>query len=147
MLPAWVASKITVANDEDELYRRMNADDFDPYQEAVVYARDAGRVPATSSGDAGVEGRATGYLKVAVNAPEPALLVVSEAYHWNWIALVNGAEVTPVVVDGALLGVPLPPGQSAVELSYRPSDLYAGALIAGATLAATIALLAWSRRR
>ncbi len=66
LLPAWVASKITFANGEDELYRRMNADDFDPYREAVVYARDAGRIPATSSGDAGVEGRATGYLKVAV---------------------------------------------------------------------------------
>jgi uncharacterized membrane protein YfhO len=67
--------------------------------------------------------------------------MVSEAYHWNWVARVNGTEVRPVEADGALLGVPIPAGNSSVELSYRPMDLYIGAALSGITLVAILAIV------
>ena len=54
-------------------------------------------------------------------------MVVSEAWHWNWVAQVDGAEVKPILADGALIGVPLSAGNHTVELSYRPLDVWVGA--------------------
>jgi hypothetical protein len=112
----------------------MRTDDFDPFATAFILDRPPLPQLSAGGGSAAVEGKANGYIKVAANADAPALLVLSEAYHWNWIALVNGRETKPIVVNGALLGVAVPAGASTVELSYRPIDLYAGAAISGATL-------------
>ena len=142
--PAWVATTTTYVQTEDELYARMNADSYKPMNEAILYARDHLAIPATTQGSAGMEGKAIGYMKIAATATTPALLVVSEAYHWNWTAVVNGQEVKPILVDGALLAVPIPAGDSTVELSYRPLDLYIGAGITVATLIALGVLVVMS---
>jgi len=49
--------------------------------------------------------------------------------------------VRPIITDGALLGVPIPAGDSSIELSYRPTDLYIGAALSGLTLLLLIGLL------
>jgi len=86
-------------------------------------------------------------MKIAANVSTPSVLVVSEAYHWNWVARVNGTEVKPIVADTALLGVPIPAGASSIELSYRPLDLYIGAGISLITFALMNVLLFVSARR
>ena len=58
----------------------------------------------------------------------------------NWKATVNGAPSPIVRVDGALIGVPIPAGESAIELSYRPDDLYVGLALC---LATWVALCVW----
>jgi hypothetical protein len=145
--PTWVVTTVTSVQNEDALYQRLNADDYDPSAEAVIYARDQSGVPSGAPGNAGLEGKATGYMKIAAYASAPSLLVVSEAYHWNWVARVNGTEVRPVITDGALLGVPIPAGNSSVELSYRPTDLYVGAALSSITLLILLGLLAFVRER
>lgn len=137
--PAWVVTTTTVVQNEDALYKRLNADDFDPMAEAVVYARDQAADSEAVHSTAGLEGKSNGYMKIAASASAPALLMVSEAYHWNWVALVNGREVKPIIADGALLGIPIPAGNSAIELSYRPLDLYVGAVISASTLCGALA--------
>jgi uncharacterized membrane protein YfhO len=94
-----------------------------------------------------MEGKATGYMKIAATASAPALLVVSEAYHWNWVAVVNGQDVKTLQADGALLAVPIPAGNSTIEFSYRPTDLYFGAGISMLTLLVLIVLLVMSSAR
>ena len=145
--PTWVVTSVTFAANADDLYARLNANDYNPMAEAVVYTRDQSRVPASSPGNAGLAGKATGYMKIAAYASGPALLVVSEAYHWNWIAQVNGVEVKPLEVDGALLGIPIPKGQSNIELSYRPTDLYIGATLSALTLLCLTCWWIWGRSR
>ena len=145
--PTWVVTSVTYVQNEDALYQRLNADDYDPLGEAVIYTRDQAAIPTAAPGNAGLEGKATGYMKIAAYAAAPSLLVVSEAYHWNWVARVNGNEVRPIIADGALLGVPIPAGNSSVELSYRPIDLYAGAALSALTLLVMIGLLAIPRHR
>ena len=144
--PTWVVTSVTTVNSIDDLYQRLNAADYDPTSEAVIYSRDRASVPGASPGNAGLEGKATGYMKIAAFTSGPSLLVVSEAYHWNWIALVNGNAVKPVMTDGALLGIPLPAGNSSIELSYRPTDLIAGAAISVVTLLVILGLLVLSSR-
>jgi uncharacterized membrane protein YfhO len=66
---------------------------------------------------------------------------VSQAYHRNWVALVNGREVAPLPIYGALLGVPIPAGPVSVELSYRPTDFYIGLAISATTALAIVLLI------
>ena len=133
-LRAWVAPRVAVVPGVDALYARLATPGFDPFGEALVTEPVASAAPAR--GVAAVEGTATGYFKVRASSDAPTLLVVSEALLWNWKATVNGAPAPIVRVDGALIGVPIPSGESAVELSYRPDDLYIGLALCVATLAA-----------
>ena len=143
---AWVAPMVQTAANDDEVYAQLSADGFDPFRQAVIYQRDANQVgPATNSStkaNAGVEGQAIGYMKVAAYSDAPALLVVSRAFYPNWIAQVNGISVIPIVADGALIGVPIPAGNSTIEISYRPLDLYIGGAMTLAT--AVVFMLVWA---
>lgn len=133
----WVPQNVRAVADDDALYSRLASADFAPFDEALVL----GGADMAASGAAGLEGAAPGYRKIAAWASAPTVLVVSEAYHWNWIAQVNGVETRPVRVNGAMLGVPLAAGASSVELSYRPIDLWVGIGVAGiAALVAAVAL-------
>ena len=126
---AWIPRRITHAPSADAMYDRMRAPGFDPFAEAIIINAADALLARGAGGNAAVEGKSAGYIKAAASADGPALLVVSQAYHWNWVALVNGREVAPVAVNGALLGVPIPAGQVSVEFSYRPVDLYVGAAL------------------
>ncbi len=130
---AWIPKQITSTPSEAAMYDRMRAPGFDPFAEAIVIRASDELLGRGANGSAAIEGKSPGYIKVAVNADAPALLIVSQAYHWNWVALVDGREVVPVAVNGALLGAPVPAGALSVEFSYRPRDLYAGAAISGLT--------------
>ena len=147
---AWLSPHARYANDEDELYGMLNAPDFDPFSDVVILVQDQAPSAAPSRtetnsaqlhGQIGVEGSAIGYFKIAAFTEAPTMLVISRAYHPNWVALVNGSEVTPIRVDGALIGVPLPAGNSGIELSYRPTDLYVGVAISAITLVIAIAII------
>jgi hypothetical protein len=133
----WIAKEVRLG-EGDAVFDAMRSDGFDPFVTAFIAYQQPLPIIAGGSGSAAIEGKAQGYMKIAANADAPALLVVSQAYHWNWVALVNGVEVKPIVVNTALLGVPIPAGPSAIELSYRPTDLYVGA---GITLLTTMMMI------
>ena len=143
---AWVAPRVSALPGVDALYARLAQQGFDPFGEALVTEPVAGAGPAR--GAAAVEGVATGYYKVRASSDAPTLLVVSEALLRNWKATVNGAPAAIVRVDGALIGVPIPAGESVLELSYRPDDLFAGLALC---LATVVAMCGWrlvlARRR
>ncbi|MDW8350404.1 MAG: YfhO family protein [Anaerolineae bacterium] len=152
---AWIPQQITGVSSEAEMYRRMRAPGFDPFAEVIlIHPPDEWRSRG-ANGSAAIEGKSPGYIKVAVNTNAPSLLVVSEAYHWNWVALVNGREIQTIAVNGALLGAFIPGGAFSVEFSYRPLDLYIGAVIsaitalvaAGMVVASPRAIKAGLRRR
>jgi Bacterial membrane protein YfhO len=66
---------------------------------------------------------------VEVQATSQALLVVRDAWSPGWSARVNGVETEVRRVDGALIGVGVPPGPSRVELTYVTPGLRLGLLI------------------
>ncbi|MEM7145797.1 MAG: hypothetical protein AAF591_11735 [Verrucomicrobiota bacterium] len=63
----------------------------------------------------------------------PGVLVVSDAYHRDWRATVNGVEAEVLRVNAAFRGVYVPEaGEYAVRMWYRPRTWRASLLMAGA---------------
>jgi hypothetical protein len=138
---AWIPRRLVPVRAEDDLYAYMRRPEFDPFVEAIVIDPPKELLDRSASGNAAVEGKSPGYIKVAAYAERPALLALSQAYHRNWVALVNGREVAPLPIYGALLGVPIPAGPVSVELSYRPTDFYIGLAISATTALAIVLLI------
>lgn len=88
-------------------------------------------------------------VRAEVTGTASSLLVVSQNLADGWRAEVDGQPVPIVPVDGALIGVFVPPGQHTVTLDYLPRSFVAGAGITGAALVAAgvVALVPRRRRR
>ncbi|MDW8293515.1 MAG: YfhO family protein [Anaerolineae bacterium] len=151
---AWIADDVRLLPHADAIFEALRAPGYDVFRTAFVFAQDRARIQRAvgtdalrGRGEAAVEGHAaTGYVKVAVNVDAPALLVLSMAYHWNWVALIDGNVVPTVPVNVGLLGVPIPAGARSIELSYHPFDFYAGLAVSGASVVACVLLLALAPR-
>ncbi len=66
----------------------------------------------------------------------------------GWTAEVDGRSTPIVAVDGALMGVFVPPGRHWVELRYLPRSFVAGAAVSGlAFVAAVVAVVPRRGRR
>jgi hypothetical protein len=74
-------------------------------------------------------------------ADQPRLLVVSQMFRPDWKASSAGRRLQVVPIAGALLGVRVPPGVSAVQLRYRPLPLMIAYAIACSTIAAAFLVL------
>ncbi|MDD5468931.1 MAG: YfhO family protein [Anaerolineales bacterium] len=59
-------------------------------------------------------------LEVSAETQSEGLLVVSQAWHPDWQAYLDGKRVQVWKADGVLSGVYLPAGKHAVVLAYRP---------------------------
>jgi uncharacterized membrane protein YfhO len=89
-------------------------------------------------------------VRAEVAGAAESLLVVSQNLADGWRATIDGKPAPIVAVDGALIGVFVPPGDHTVTLRYLPRTFLAGAGITGVALAAvalTIALPIVRRRR
>ena len=67
--------------------------------------------------------------QITIEAEGPGLLVLSEVNAPDWTATLDGAATTIFATDVALRGVYVPWGAHAIELTYQPKRVYAGALI------------------
>lgn len=79
-------------------------------------------------------------------AAEGELLYLSVPWDTGWTVTCNGEAVTPTLVGGCMIAVPLPAGDSTVTLTYRAPGFRTGALATAAALAG-MALSAWWERR
>ena len=96
---------------------------------------------------------APGRLRLDVQSEHGGLLVVSENWMPGWQATIrettDGAPVPAEVLraDFALLGVPISPGQSTVDLAYQPNSVRYGLAISIASLLLLLAVVARRLRR
>ncbi len=103
-----------------------------------------GGVQVTRSGDTGLTG--------TVMAPQQGALFFSIPYDTGWTVTVDGRETETFPIakneegtDGALLGVDIPAGEHAVELSYRAPGQRLGILVSAASLLIVVAILLYPR--
>lgn len=66
------------------------------------------------------------------------LAVVAEAYQPGWRATVDGKPAPVISVNHLIMGVPVPPGTSRIELRYEPSTVRCGLFVSLLTLAALV---------
>jgi hypothetical protein len=77
-----------------------------------------------------------------------SLVVVSENLSAGWSARVDGRAVPLVAVDGALMGVLVPPGRHTLALNYLPRTFVGGSAVSGtAVLGGGLAVALSGRRR
>jgi uncharacterized membrane protein YfhO len=69
-------------------------------------------------------------IAVVARLAEPGLLILSEIYHRDWLATVDGASAQVYKVDGVLRGLPLGAGEHEVVLLFEPASLARGLGIA-----------------
>lgn len=103
--------------------------------------RDSSTVPA-GQGTATVTHFEPDEVVLDVDAERAGLLVVSEIYHPNWHATVDGRKAPVLRVDVALRGVEVPAGQHEVRFKYAAGTVRGG-LVVGllALLVAAVGIL------
>jgi hypothetical protein len=77
-----------------------------------------------------------GDILATASVSNGGVLVVLEAWHPGWTAVVNGVSSPIYPANHAFMGVLLPPGDSAVHFQYAPSSWRVGLAVAGATIGA-----------
>jgi hypothetical protein len=94
-----------------------------------------------------VSGRAEDSLRLHYASKTPNLLRVAIPFYPGWKATLNGVELPLRTVDGAFIGVEVPPGEGDLALSYTPRWFALGATISTLALAAAVITLFLSGRR
>ena len=157
---AWVVYEARLASDVGNALEQLQAPDFDPLQTAIILdnselagATPYGPLPADNptTGEATstapiITAATSSAMTLDVNAASQGLLVLSEIWYPGWQAIVNGTEQAVIHANGSLRAVPVPAGQSTVELRFRPRGWSWGWLLAGLGVIATAALF-WGDRR
>jgi hypothetical protein len=137
---AYLAHRVEVVPDGEAALRRLNEDDFDPAQGAVV----EGPVRGLSLSGEGITPATISLytpLRVVVESESPrdGLLLLTDSYYPGWRAFVDGEE-QPILRGNYLFrAVPVPAGRHSVEFVYAAGSFKTGLLISG--LAAGLLLL------
>ena len=86
-------------------------------------------------------------VQAEVSGTDTSLLVVSQNLADGWRAEVDGKATPIVAVDGALMGVFVPPGRHTVTLDYLPRTFLAGGVVSGVAFLVAVAVVAGGARR
>jgi hypothetical protein len=118
-------------------FARMK-DEISDYRERAFVDHVPKRVGAIPNDTAGGEVRVARYgpneTQLAVESRGWNLLVTSDEWWPGWRAYWNDRRMPPVRVNGAFVGVFVPPGRGIVRLRYRPKEFDEGVRAAAATL-------------
>ena len=159
---AWVVQTVQSVNDDAALPLLGDAS-FEPATTALLppVTDTDGRAGLAAEGLLALPGQnavkmeqiAPGRLRFDVQSEHGGLLVVSENWMPGWQATIRqtsdgAAAPAPVVrADFALLGVPIDPGESIVDLAYRPKSVRSGIAISVVTLLLLVLAVVVARLR
>lgn len=156
---AFLVPTATRVADRDAALARMNAPDFDPSREVVLYVEPPlPASPATDSIAAGV-GRAEivkhepAEVEVRVVTDEPAYLVLTDNYYDGWTATIDGEPTDILRANHTFRAVPVPAGNHTIVFRFEPRSLTIGFAISAivwtavALYGAGLAFQGWRRRR
>ncbi|ALN93117.1 YfhO family protein [Lysobacter gummosus] len=121
---------------------------FDPFAEALLEHEDGrARTDCRSAPQVTVLDKHDGYWKLRVSGDGAALAMISESYHRDWRARVDGKKAPVFAADGLIMAVPVPTGEHTLELTYTPKRYRIGLLIALIAIAGCLllALGAWRK--
>jgi hypothetical protein len=86
-----------------------------------------------------------GHYRIHYKCASPSLLRVGSAYFNGWTAETAGQKLKVVPVDHALMGTVVPAGEADVDLDYRSTYFFSGALTSLFSTLACLGLLFWRR--
>ena len=140
-----------VVRSDDEAMAYMLSPGFDPAAEVVLAEPSPVDLPgAPVAGEVDWLERGPDRMRLAVRSSVPALLAIADNWYPAWRARVNGRDTPVLRAYHTLRAVPVPAGESEVELWYRSDvvlrSFWLGVIILAGLLAANAARI-WSARR
>jgi hypothetical protein len=138
---AMVLFNSQVAADHDAAFAATHDEAFDPAHTVIL---EGGQALSGPPGQATIEAQRYDANEVAfaVSTDRPAYFFLSDVYHPDWTATVDGRPATLEVANYAFRAVYLEPGQHVVAMRFEPSGWTAGLLATGTAIAALLALAA-----
>jgi hypothetical protein len=100
-----------------------------------------------AAGSAQIISDRPGRIVVDVDAPDLAILTLTESYHRGWTATFGGKTLETVRIHGDFVGCQVPTGRSIVEFRFAPKSLQYGRAASVCGLGFLGVLLAMSRFR
>lgn len=142
-MPLLTAGQQVESLNENETLARLTDPSFDPTKR--VFAN----LPPHESTRAGVtDVRAAAHsISAKVTAEKPTVAVLSQTWYPNWRATVNGKEIEIARANVAYQAIPIPAGESQIELRYEDRDFKFGAVISLCAALTVASMLLSSRRR
>ena len=144
----WLASQTEVLSYDDILQsvrtsRLPDGTGFSPLKTALVEDSEAWipEVTGKPAWQCAVELNEDTALRIRIASDSNGFLVMSDAYSPGWKATLDGKSIPIYPVFTCLRGVPIPEGESVLELHYAPAPLFWGAALTILALASLAALL------
>jgi len=135
--------------DETAVLAAMQSPDFDPRQTAVLLGSGEDRQDLTGlqdlSGLATIESYAPEKVVIRTDAPQDALLLLTDADYPGWQATVDGQPAAIIPADGLFRGVVVPAGAHEVVFTFVPRSLVNGRILSMVGIGVLLAglLVAW----
>jgi hypothetical protein len=147
-LPWATAGQKAILVDKSNTLAELESDRFDPRTTAYLRPEDQALVTVTNGSAARVlSSRWTPHrVDLEVEAPEPALVVIGQAFYPNWRAFVEGNPVPLLRANHAFQAVEIPAGRHHLELIYRDRTFYCGLTISLLSVAACFLFWFLTRR-
>ncbi len=138
---AMVLFNAEVVADHDAAFDAVHADDFDPSHTVIL---ESGRNLTQDGGEAAVEIVRYDANEVAfrVTTDRPAYFFLSDVYHPDWAAEVNGQPAAIEVANYAFRAVYLDGGTQLVTMKFSPSGWVAGVVATSLALIVLVAAVA-----
>lgn len=136
---AFLVEKVEAASNPGEAMAKLRQPDFDPRREVVVqgWPADNAGLRLAPTGQLAVP-RITTYgtnsLKIEVSSDRDAVLVLSDTYFPDWVAQVDGKDVTVYRADYNFRAVPVPEGNHTITFKYSPLSFKVGLLGSGISI-------------
>ena len=126
----YLARSYRMVEDEEQVIELLKSGSVDPQRTAIVERRLPVGFEEDMDGDTDGDqieqldyDPPDGYIRLRVNCDGPRLLVVSENYHSNWSALIDGRDADMYRVNYVWKAVPVGAGEHVVEFRYHSQNL------------------------
>ncbi len=114
---------------------------FDPRHEVVLAGGLPPRAPASFSGVSRIVEERPDRVLLEADLSEPGFVVLVDSYDPGWQAWSDGRPIRVLRANTAFRAVQVPGGRHRIEFVYRPWAVRVGLVLAGISLASTVAAL------
>jgi hypothetical protein len=144
---AWSVPRVLAVTDTDAALSALSSPLFDAAQ--VATREDGAPLPALAHTTVTLAPRRlASEIQLSVEPREQwVMVVISESWAPGWRGWVDGSEQPVELLDGALLGIAVPPGGRAIQLRYEEPLGTTGLAFSAATAMALFLFWLRSRRR
>jgi hypothetical protein len=141
-----------VIQDRDEIFHMMEDPSFDPRKKVILETYpDPEPVISEKEGAARVVDSSANYLTIEADLPDPAILLITDAYSngWHARALPGSSQQEYVVMPAnyILRAIPLSRGHHRILVKYQPLAFQIGTWISVGAVIIYMILLGWHFRR